>query len=335
MINIKARRRFILFVVIVLCILAAAGALTFGLNFFACETRPKPKDIRIAKRLKGHVRKLTQEIGERNLNQYPKLVQAADYIARQLESYGYKVQLQEYTLQGKRVWNIIARKNGTVSPGEVIIAGAHYDTVATSGADDNASGVAAVLELARILKGKPSVRSIELCFFTNEEDPFFKTEVMGSREFIRKAKSEAKDIRAALVFDMIGYYTNKANSQRYFPLITGLYLPNRGNFISVFSNSGSRDVGDFLIKSFQRNSRFPIVLLATDFDPAIDFSDHWSFWKEGYPTVLVSDTGFLRNNKYHTNADTWKTLNYKSMACVVEGFGPALLDLANRQEPMK
>jgi len=324
----KVVRSFIRLVIILLGILAAANALTFGLNFFAPQTMPKPKDIQLTERLKAHVRKLSEEIGERNLRYYPQLEQAADYISGELESYGYSAQSQEYILEGKRVRNIISRKNGSALSAEVIIAGAHYDTAATPGADDNASGVAAVLELARALRDRPVVTSIEFCFFTNEEDPFFKTEAMGSRVFIREAKAAAKDIKAAVVFDMIGYYTDEINSQRYFPLITGLFLPNRGNFISVFSNSGSRDLSDHLVKSFQRNSRFSIVLLATDFDPTIDFSDHWGFWKEGYPSVMVSDTSFLRNKKYHTNADRWNTLNFESMACVVEGFGAALFDLA-------
>jgi len=328
----KITRRFIRLVIIGLCILAAAHALTFGLNFFTPQTRPKSYNFQIAERLKDHVRMLSEEIGERDLEYYRELEQAADYITKQLESYGYKVKLQEYTLQDKKVENIIARKIGSVAPNKVIIAGAHYDTVVTPGADDNASGVAAVLELARILRNRPSVNSIEFCFFTNEEEPFFKTAAMGSQVFIREAKAGAEDIKAAVLFDMIGYYTDKANSQRYFPVITGLFLPNRGNFISVSSNSGSRDLSAFLVKSFQRHSRFPIVLLSTNFDPVIDFSDHWSFWKAGYPAVMVGDTIFLRSAKYHTNADTWDTLDFESMACVVEGFSASLFDLANRQK---
>ncbi|MDD5432039.1 MAG: M28 family peptidase [Candidatus Omnitrophica bacterium] len=331
-INKKVTRRFIDLVLIILCLLAVANSFTFGLNFTATKKRPKPKDARIAERLKAHVHKLSEEIGERNLDHYPKLEQAAEYIARKLEYYDYTVKFQEYFLEGKAVKNIVARKKGSVLPDGIIVVGAHYDTVATPGADDNASGVAVVLELARILVNSPTSRSIEFCFFTCEEDPFFKTELMGSRLFVRLARAEAKNIRYAVIFDMVGYYTDKMNSQRYFPLITGLFLPNRGNFISVFSNSRSSGLSSFLIKSFQRNSRFPIVLLATNFDPTIDFSDHWAFWKEGYPTVMVSDTSSLRNNKYHTNADTWDTLDFDSMACVVEGFSVSLLELANRKQ---
>ncbi|MDD5156307.1 MAG: M28 family peptidase, partial [Candidatus Omnitrophica bacterium] len=224
---------------------------------------PKPKDARIVERLKAHVRKLSEEIGERNLDHYPQLEQVADYITRQLEYCNYRVKFQEYTWEGKRVRNIIARKWGSVSPDKVIVVGAHYDSVVTPGADDNASGVAAVLELARMLRNKPSRMSIEFCLFTNEEEPFFKTEVMGSHIFVRKARAEAKDIRAVVVFDMIGYYSDKINSQRYFPLITGLFLPNRGNFISLWSNLRSVDLSNFLIRSFQKNSRFSIVLLAS------------------------------------------------------------------------
>ncbi|MCX5709313.1 MAG: M20/M25/M40 family metallo-hydrolase, partial [Candidatus Omnitrophica bacterium] len=166
----KITRNFIDSVIIVLCVLALADALTFGLNFFAPQTMPKPRDAGLALRLKAHVFKLSEEIGERNLEHYPQLEQAADYIASQLGSYGYRVQSQDYILRGKRVRNIIARKSGSVLPNKVIIAGAHYDNVVAPGADDNASGVAAVLELARLLRDKPSTMSIEFCFFTDEED---------------------------------------------------------------------------------------------------------------------------------------------------------------------
>ena len=318
-------------VVIILCLLAIVYVFTFGLNFFAPQTMPKPKDIQIAQRLKAHVLKLSEEIGERNLKHYPQLEEAADYINDQLESYGYAAQSQEYVLEGKKARNIIARKNGSVLSNRIIVVGAHYDNVTAPGADDNASGVAVVLELARFLRDKPMVTTIEFCFFADEEDPFFRTEAMGSRVFIHKARAEAKEIISAVIFDMVGYYTDQINSQRYFPLITGLFLPNRGNFISLFSNFNSRGLSSYLIRSFQRSSRFSIVLLATEFDPTVDSSDHWSFWKEDYPAVMVTDTNILRNNRYHTNADTWDTLNFESMACVVEGFGASLLDLANRR----
>jgi aminopeptidase-like protein len=301
---------------------------TFGWNFFTPGTNAEPQIVELRDRLRAHVCKLSEEIGDRNLSSYNKLVETAQYITRQLEHYAYKVHFQRYWIDGKEIKNIIAERKGSTTPQEIIVVGAHYDTCFNPGADDNASGVAGLLELARFLKDKTAERTIELVFFVNEEPPFFKSEYMGSRVFAREAKRKNKNIKAVIVFDMIGYYTNEINSQRY-PPIAGLFFPNKGNYIGVFGNLKSSHLVSNVANSFKRHSAFPVQSIAFDFIPGIDFSDHWSFWQEGYQAAMVSDTAFLRHNNYHRSTDTWEKLNYEAMACVVEGFSSVVHELVN------
>ncbi|PIV39709.1 MAG: aminopeptidase [Candidatus Omnitrophica bacterium CG02_land_8_20_14_3_00__42_8] len=293
---------------------------TFGWHsIFTSTVRLQPKDNMLPEKLKRHVVKLSNEIGDRNISNYENLKKTADYIVVQFLSYGYNVTFQKYSVAGKEVKNIIALKTGSRFPNEIILLGAHYDSCFNPGADDNASGISGLLELARMIANKKVDRTIEFIAFVNEEPPFFKTEVMGSRIYAKECKAENKNIRAIIVFDLIGFYSNKPFSQRY-PVILGLFFPNKGNFIGVFGNFKSRYLARQITRIFKNNSSFPIASIALDFIPGIDFSDHWSFWKEGYPAVMISDTAFLRHKNYHKNTDTWEKLNYKDMACVIEGI---------------
>ena len=293
---------------------------TFGWHsIFTSTVRLQPKDNMPPEKLKRHVVKLSNEIGDRNISNYENLKKTADYIVVQFLSYGYNVTFQKYSVAGKEVKNIIALKTGSRFPNEIILLGAHYDSCFNPGADDNASGISGLLELARMIANKKVDRTIEFIAFVNEEPPFFKTEVMGSRIYAKECKAENKNIRAIIVFDLIGFYSNKPFSQRY-PVILGLFFPNKGNFIGVFGNFKSRYLARQITRIFKNNSSFPIASIALDFIPGIDFSDHWSFWKEGYPAVMISDTAFLRHKNYHKNTDTWEKLNYKDMACVIEGI---------------
>ena len=293
---------------------------TFGWHsIFTSTVRLQPKDNMLPEKLKRHVVKLSNEIGDRNISNYENLKKTADYIVVQFLSYGYNVTFQKYSVAGKEVKNIIALKTGSRFPNEIILLGAHYVSCFNPGADDNASGISGLLELARMIANKKVDRTIEFIAFVNEEPPFFKTEVMGSRIYAKECKAENKNIRAIIVFDLIGFYSNKPFSQRY-PVILGLFFPNKGNFIGVFGNFKSRYLARQITRIFKNNSSFPIASIALDFIPGIDFSDHWSFWKEGYPAVMISDTAFLRHKNYHKNTDTWEKLNYKDMACVIEGI---------------
>lgn len=285
-------------------------------------------DVQLVQRLQAHVYRLAEEIGERSVFKYEKLQEAKAYISAQLASFGYKLEYEDYYITDKMASNIIAVKPGIEFPKEIVIVGAHYDTCFNPGADDNASAVAGLLELARQLQEQQTKRTIRFIAFVNEEPPFFKTEQMGSRVYSRQIKQLNEDIKAVVILEMIGYYSQKPHSQRYPPLF-GFFYPNKANFIGVVGNFSSRWLVRQLVRGFKQKSSFPIEAVTTfAFVPGVDFSDHWSFWQEGYPAVMVTDTAFYRNPYYHSAADTYQTLDYENMAAVLTGLSTALLELA-------
>ncbi len=291
--------------------------------------KPPGNDTGLSELLRSHVYRLSHEIGDRNLFEYAKLDEAAAYIAGEFEEYGYRTELEEFPVSGKTARNIIARKVGAGKPDEVIIVGAHYDTCYNPGADDNASAVAGLLELARSFAGEETGRTIKFIAFVNEEPPFFKSEKMGSRVHARNARARGEKIEAALILEMIGSYSNEPNSQKYPPLF-GPFFPNRADFICVVGSFRFRSLVKKVGAIFKEHSDFPIETIAAPaFVPGIDFSDHWSFWKENYPAVMITDTAFYRYAHYHQPTDTYEKLDYKSMAAVVEGLKYVIAKLAD------
>lgn len=288
----------------------------------------KKEGISLADKLQNHVYKLAGEIGDRSIYKYYNLNEAADYITNQFVSLGYTVEFQEYKAEGKAVKNIIAVKQGLNKAQEVVIVGAHYDSAFNPGADDNASGSAGLLELARLVKDSRPARTIKFIAFVNEEPPFFQTEEMGSRVYARNAKAGKEDIKAVIVLEMLGYYSDKPKSQAY-PLFLDLFYPNKGNFIAVVGNFSSYSLVRKVVKAFQKHASFPVEsLTAPSIVTGVDFSDHWSFWKEGYKAVMITDTAFYRNHNYHTSSDTFDTLNYDKMAEVTAGLAAVINELA-------
>ena len=282
----------------------------------------------LVKMLKAHVYKLAHVIGDRSVYKPDKLNEAADYITEQFKSCGYDVEFQTYTLMAQTVKNIIACKKGKSD--EIIIVGAHYDTCFNPGADDNASAVAGLLELARLMSDKKTGCTIKFIAFVNEEPPFFKTENMGSCVYAKDAKSRKEKIKAVIILEMIGYYSNEPKSQKYPPLF-GLFYPDKANFIGVVGNFSSRRLVKETVEGFKKGTEFPIESVVTfSFVPGVDFSDHWSFWREGYPAVMVTDTAFYRYSHYHTYLDTYEKLDYESMAEVVKGLESVLVELEKK-----
>lgn len=274
----------------------------------------------ISGRLKNHVYALSYEIGSRDVfDHYANLERSVDYIANEFKNYGYEVSFQEYEVEDRKVKNIIATKYGTDQAGEIVLVGAHYDTCKNPGADDNGSGIAGLLELARSIFDKPTKKTIKLIAFVNEEPPFFKTETMGSRVYARAAKERKDNIRAVVILECIGYYSDAPFSQRY-PFLLGLFYPNKGNYISVIGNFKSRLLVSEVAASFRTIPGLPVESVTLDLSPVISFSDHWSFWKEGYSAVMVTDTAFLRSRTYHRQSDTYEKLDYRKMAVVIEGL---------------
>lgn len=276
-------------------------------------------DRNLVENLKKHVYKLSHEIGERSYRKYGKLVETEEYIAKQFNSYGYKNEFQEYSINNQVFRNIIAAKQGKEKKKEIIV-GAHYDTVVTPGADDNASAIAGLLELSKYFSEIRTSKTLRFIAFVNEEPPFFKTEKMGSRLYTMAAKQRADDIQIAFILEMIGYYSDKPFSQKYPPFL-GPFYPNTGNYIAVIGNLHSKGIVDRIVKAFKENSSFPIESLnAPSAVPGIDFSDNWSFWQEGYPAVMITDTAFYRNYNYHRLTDTYEKLDYISLAEVINGL---------------
>jgi len=303
--------------------------LTFGWKYsFKENTVLNMNRESLVNNLEKHVYKLSHKIGERSVFKYDKLQLAAEYISEQFKHFGYKVEFQGYEVYGKEVKNIIAVKKSKSNSNENIILGAHYDTCFNPGADDNASGVAGLLELARYFADIDTPINIQFVAFVNEEPPFFKTEDMGSRVFVHRLKESQNNIKAAIILEMIGVYSDKPFSQNY-PLFFGLFYPNKANFIGIVSNFKSAWLAKSVRSSFKKNSKFPVENVVTvEFIPGVDFSDHWSFWMENYPAIMITDTGFYRYPNYHKHSDTYEKLSYKNMAEVVDGLKEALVELS-------
>lgn len=300
---------------------------TFGWWHTKVKNNPAPNLDSISNRLKDYVYVFSHKIGNRDaLSDYKNLLRAADYITNEFKKYGYEVSFQGYKVWDNAVKNIIAVKRGSVYPAEIVVVGAHYDTCGNPGADDNASGLAGLLELARICSKAPLKRTIQFIAFVNEEPPFFQTKDMGSLMFARQARAENKDIKAALVLESIGFYSDKIFSQRYPPLL-GLFYPNKGNYLAVIGNLKSARLATYVEKGFKRKTYFPMRSLTIDFFPAASFSDHWSFWQTGYSAVMITDTAFLRNSNYHRDSDTFETLNYEYMAHILLGLENVIYEL--------
>jgi len=284
----------------------------------------------LEKNLKLHVQHIAGDIGERNFVKYEELGKTADYIIDEFSKDGYKCEIQEYQIEQRAYKNIIAILKGTKKPDEVIIIGAHYDSVlGTPGADDNASAVAGLLELARLMSKEEPAKTIKFIAFTNEEPPFFQTGQMGSMIYAQEAKKRKEKIEAMICLEMIGYFRQEKNSQTY-PLPFNFFYPNTGDFIAVVGNIDSKKLVDKVTSAFKKHSHFKIESIATfGIIPGIDFSDHASFWRCGYPAVMITDTAFYRNLNYHSHTDLPHTLSYHELAEVVKGFFYVIIELGN------
>jgi hypothetical protein len=287
------------------------------------------EQLETANRLSRDVKYLSETIGERNLSRAGTLEAAANYFQSQLKQAGCSVTEQTYLVQGRQVHNLEVRLPGADPGGETIVVGAHYDSVAGSpGANDNASGVAAVLELARILHGVVYRKTIRLVLFVNEEPPFFQTGDMGSVVYARQLRSERVAVAAMISLETIGFYSDVPGSQKY-PVLLGLFYPDRGNFIGFVGNPESRTLVRQSIRKFRETTNFPSEGVAAPADwPGVGWSDHWSFWREQYPAIMVTDTALFRYPYYHTPFDTADRVNFEKMARVVDGVRRVVESLA-------
>jgi len=284
-----------------------------------------------AKRLERDLRAIVA-LGPRDHLHPENLAQVAELVARELTAAGGAVERQPFTVDGRPYQNVIARFGPEAGPRVVI--GAHYDTCGPlPGADDNASGVAGVLELARALGRRPPTGRVDLVAWPNEEPPYFRTAQMGSAVHARALRDANIDVRAMISVEMIGDFSDEEGSQKYPSSLLKLFYPTKGNFIAIISGFG-RLHGGGLVRPVKRAMRgassLPVRSLSGPrFLPGIDFSDHRSFWDAGYPALMVTDTAFYRNERYHTPDDTPERLDYARMAQVVDGLEAAARALAS------
>ncbi|MDP3668564.1 MAG: M28 family peptidase [Telluria sp.] len=282
----------------------------------------------LAARMERHVNIIASD--ERNTRTPAQLERAASYIEASLAAEHYSVQRQQYSWDGHQVRNIevsISNLAPGKQPERIFIVGAHYDSVpGAPGADDNGSGTAAVIELARLLKGMRLATGTELkfVFFVNEEPPYFMTEGMGSWRHARDLRERGQKVEAALILETIGYYSDKKNSQRYPPGLARFY-PNAGNFIAFVGTLESAALVRQALAAFRASATFPAEgLAAPAFVEGVTLSDHSSYKRFGYPALMITDTAFLRYPYYHTAQDTPDKLDYTSMARVVAGLAKAI-----------
>lgn len=271
--------------------------------------------------LRAHVGELAGNIGEHNVFHPAGLHAAEAYIAKTWRQQGYDVQRQSYTVRGVECANLEITRTGSAPDGDSILIGAHYDSVLGSpGANDNGSGVAALLELSRLFKELTPATSLRFVAFVNEEPPFFFWNDMGSMVYAKSARRRGDPIRFMISLETIGYYRNRPGTQAYPPLLKYFY-PDTGNFLAFVSNWRSRHIMRRCVHAFAAATDFPVQSIATlALVPGVSWSDHLAFWREGFKAFMITDTAFYRYPYYHTAQDTPDKLNYQAFAEAVQGL---------------
>lgn len=289
-------------------------------------------DPSLSARLRTHVEAIASQ--EHNTATPQALEQAAGYIENVLESEGYRIRRQAYQAGGQTVRNIevsVANVAPGAKPARIFIVGAHYDSApGAPGANDNGSGSAAVLELARLLKSlRPSQGTeVKFVFFVNEEPPWFRGEEMGSVRHARQLHAEGHHVEGALILETIGYYSQARHSQHLPPGLEKRY-PDTGNFIAFVGTLESSRLVQDALSAFQAASSFPARgLAAPAYVQGVTLSDHASYNRFGYPAIMITDTAFMRYPYYHTAEDTPDKLDYDSVARVVDGLARTIRALA-------
>jgi Zn-dependent M28 family amino/carboxypeptidase len=279
-------------------------------------------------RLEAHVRALAG-FAPRDEGHPENLDRAAAYVRQELQRAGGRVEDQTFEVSGETYRNVIARF-GPESR-ERIVVGAHYDAAGPyPGADDNASGVAGLIELAHLLGKDPPPLRVELVAYTLEEPPHFAGLTMGSAIHAASLKKQGVRLRAMIGLEMIGYFTDEPGSQQFPAPGLSLLYPSRGNFITVVGKLGQGPLVRRIKKTMARGAApLPVESITAPTSlPGVDLSDHRNYWAAGYQAVMITDTAFLRNPHYHRDSDRPETLDYRRMARVVAGVYAAVKGLA-------
>ncbi|WP_238987008.1 M28 family peptidase [Lyngbya aestuarii] len=289
-----------------------------------------PQEVQLQMALERDVKILAQEIGERNYLNPANLKASADFLETEFLGCGYQVQRQAYQVNDQTFENLAVEIKGSDHPDEIIVIGGHYDSVGgCPGANDNGSGAAAVLELARLFAPKKPARTLRFVEFVNEEPPFAMTENMGSLVYARYCKQSQDNIVGMLSLETMGYYSEELGSQR-FPFPLGNFYPSTGNYIAFVTHLKSAALVRQIVGSFRRHTQFPSEGAAVPgLVTGISYSDHWSFWEQGYPAVMVTDTAMFRYPYYHAWNDTPEQVNYEYLARVVAGLERVVEELVS------
>ena len=300
-------------------------------------TAPLPPLTGSQKILSSALRKrltvVAKDIGERNFQRKGSLKRAADYIFgsfEQLKLPGQKVERQPFSYEGRAFENIILELKGDTAGGaeKIIVVGAHYDTVEKCpGADDNGSGLVALLELARILGQRPHHKTLRFVAFTNEEY-YFRSQGMGSYQYAKLCAARKEKIEAMISLETIGYYSDAPISQKYPEAMAERY-PKTGNFLAFVGSEANGALVRRVLASFRDHCRFPSEGMAAPAEvPGVDWSDHWAFSKFAYPAIMVTDTAPYRNMCYHEPCDTLDKIDFDKLARVTEGLVFPIEELA-------
>jgi Zn-dependent M28 family amino/carboxypeptidase len=292
-----------------------------------------PLDAREAEfraQLERDVVKLAGEIGERNVERPAALAAALEHISAELSAAGYSPRRLDYEVQGLTVSNVDAEVAGSSLPEEIVIVGGHYDSVWNCpGANDNGTGVASMLALARAFRSRTPARTVRFAAFVNEEPPFFQTGDMGSRVYARRCREMSENVVAMLSLETMGCFSDAEGSQSY-PFPFSAFYPSKANFIAFVGNVRSRGLVRRAIGCFREHARFPSEGGAVPgMVPGVGWSDHWSFWEEGYPAIMVTDTAPFRYAHYHLASDTPDKVDFDSLARIVAGLEKVVENLAS------
>jgi Zn-dependent M28 family amino/carboxypeptidase len=293
----------------------------------SCQSTKLPANKADKERIKVDLTKITKTGNYRNYLNLEALNNSAAYIFSEFEKVCDTVYYQEYSVDGNIYKNVVA-SIGTRKK-ERIVIGAHYDVCGEQqGADDNASGLVGLLELARLLSKEKLEYQVDFVAFTLEEPPFFDTKNMGSYVHAKSLHDKKVNVKGMICLEMIGYYNDEPNSQKYPIGILRWFYGNKGDFITVVQNFSNGHFGDKVKKLMTKQDLLPTKSFrGTSMLPGIDFSDHRNYWEFGYNAVMISNTAFYRNNNYHEPSDTMETLDFNRMCKVIDEICNCVLNL--------
>ncbi len=326
-----------LLLVVALLVVAAAASLLWYMLYLPGRSYAGPPpplsdlDRALAERLRSHVTAVASV--PHNVKHYAALQRSASYIEAMLTAAGYAVGRQVYEVGGREVRNIEAVIEPMDAAAQVpsLVIGAHYDSYGDApGANDNGTGTAAVLELARLLKDvRPRRLRLRFVLFVNEEPPYFQTADMGSWRYARRLAERGEPVKGMLSLETLGAFSSKPGSQRY-PFAFNIAFPTTADFIAFVAMPGSRGFLHDVVGSFRRNAKVASIGgVAPDVIPGIGWSDHWSFAQFGFPAVMVTDTALFRYTHYHTTEDTPDKVDYDMLARITAGLARVVREFAD------